>query len=539
MTLWVLTNDLAHQVVQDLMKICPDSGLSIHYGIDPVTGDWQDGRVLYNPTYSSVGGNMVMSLINSPCYIGIRGERPEFGINPAKALTLNDMGGDTVPDKYPGTTAVEVIYDATDCNGLGQWVTDSAGKHIPYPTYVSLFHEMSHALHLCNGTVDLTNPEAVTLPDENAFRQSLGLQARVGHDGGCNTAPPPNPPPPSSGSNKSSCYVATAAYGSPSVPEIQFLTKLRDEIVPNVRVWEGIYDRYFQKYTDLSPYIISLMKGDDEIRKLVRWLVVSPIVSYLKILHTFPDAEIDCQEPWKSFLTRMRNELEDWATTFELPLDFRDVPPSKATKEIDLVLRYVLRKKNSRINYLSQLEGLQQLPLRTSRKQRIRLAGTLHDSGRTSEEILRILGKGVVEPSKGGSRRHSFAGRGPALATDEITLESQFSPGGLFFSVAIRNLTPVDTFDEVDVFYSSSLFTGSMFLSQGPLVPNGGTAIYVLGPCNSMTSYTVGFFQGINLVAQIPDPANPMFGGATVITPALAKQISANNTDCSNSWSIS
>ncbi len=531
-----------NQVVQDLLKICPDPGLKINLGVDPTTGLLGDGRVFYTPSMSSVGCNMVASLVNSPCYIAIRGEGDKFGLDPTKSLFLEDRGGDTTPDQYPGTTRIWIIIDEDDCNGYGQWVLDANGKHIAFPTYVCLFHEMSHAFHLSNGTINLLDKEALTIPDENAFRLSLGLPARVGWTGGCNPQPTPPQPPPHSGSTSGgggNCYVATAAYGSPSVPEIQFLTSLRDEIVPNVRLWDAIYNRYFEKYTDLSPFIISLMEKDDEIRKLVRWLVVSPIVSHLKILHTFPNADIDCEEPWKSFLTQMRDGLEDWASDFELPLDFGGVSPSKAAKEIELVLRYVLRKKESRINYLARLRGLGQIPLRTSSRDRRKIANSLHESGRSSEEIVRIVGKSAFKSAKEESPRHSLAARGPLGTTpDEITLESQLPEDFSFFTVAIRNLTPADTFDEVDVFYNSPLFTGVMFLTQGPLVP-GQVAIYVLGPCDMMTSYTVGFFQGNTLVAQIPDPNNPIFGGAANITPALAKQISTNNTDCSNSWSIS
>jgi hypothetical protein len=72
-------------------------------------------------------------------------------------------------------------------------------------------------------------------------------------------------------------------------------------------------------YYRVSPAIAELMRSDPKVKRLARWLVVSPIVQHLKLASRFPDAPIgSVEEPWRSFLLETRNELEAWGRDTEM-----------------------------------------------------------------------------------------------------------------------------------------------------------------------------------------------------------------------------
>jgi hypothetical protein len=187
-TLWVHYNDLADRVINDLKSICPDPGLTVdaEHWFESTPQSRGNGQVRYNPTMSSVGCNIIATLVNSTCWVGIRGERPQFSADITGQDTLLVIAGEAVSDIYPGTKTVDVIYDATDCDGRGGWVYNQAGAQISYPKVVSLFHELSHAYHLALGSLNTSDPEAQAVADENAFRTSINLPSRRDHQGACN-----------------------------------------------------------------------------------------------------------------------------------------------------------------------------------------------------------------------------------------------------------------------------------------------------------------------------------------------------------------
>jgi hypothetical protein len=77
-----------------------------------------------------------------------------------------------------------------------------------------------------------------------------------------------------------------------------------------------------------------------------------------------------------------------------------------------------------------------------------------------------------------------------------------------------------------------------IFLSQDN-VQNRQVATFVLGPCNLLNAYAIGFFIANQQVATIPDPNNPIFQGQPHITPALDHQIHPNDPPCASGWTIS
>ena len=176
-----------------------------------------------------------------------------------------------------------------------------------------------------------------------------------------------------------------------------FLRDFRDEILRKTRSGAAIYDRFYDQYYRVSPAIADLMRRDQDLRDVFRWSLVTPLLSYFRLALRFPTANVDAEieampEPWKSFLTELREDLERWAASIELPLDFRDLSAVEAAEEIRIVMSYLLRRAETRVAYLDQLAALGQIPLEPSPAESQEIAERLQSSGRSEVEIQRILG---------------------------------------------------------------------------------------------------------------------------------------------------
>lgn len=521
MSLWVLPNDLNLGVANDLKMICPDAGLSV---------DLTSGRVSYTQTQSSVGCDLIATLVSHSGWVGIRGERPDFSYSPQPGHQLRDVSGVTVFDRSPGTRTVEIVYDVTNCGGNGYFAYLFPGTSVQFPTkidhptHVALFHELSHAKRLLLGTEDANSVDRGALDDENQYRSSLhpALPARGGLEGGCKAAPAMPPAQPSSGTG--GCFIATAAYGSPLEPEVELLRRFRDNVLRQTRAGRAFFDRYWRPYYRVSPAIADLMRRDPDIREIVSWSFVTPIVQHLQLLLRFPDAPIDgIEEPWKSFLIETRDSLEAWATAIEPPYEFETVPASEAAVELEIILRYVLRRAETRAAYLDRLEDLGQLPLRTSMSERAEIAERLRASGRSDAEVQRILGPLAKH------RSPLSLGLRAAIGNDHVLSQGQFNPSEWIYTVTIQNLTPA-TFDEIVLFYKrTDMATGVIFWHETNVLP-GDVRVFRLCVCNKLESYVLQFFQGEEF---------QNFPESGVMTPALASQLSPMDTEpCADSWSI-
>jgi len=90
---------------------------------------------------------------------------------------------------------------------------------------------------------------------------------------------------------------------------------------------------------------------------MVRWGIVTPLVRFLEILLRFPAAPPeDAPEPWRSFVVATRDALERWCDEIPLPDDFASLSADAAVRELDILLRYVLRTPASRDSFLCDLE---------------------------------------------------------------------------------------------------------------------------------------------------------------------------------------
>jgi hypothetical protein len=70
------------------------------------------------------------------------------------------------------------------------------------------------------------------------------------------------------------CFIATAAYGTPTAEQIDVLRELRDVVL----LKSSVGSRFVALYYRLSPAIAALMARDNLLRTLVRELLVDPIV---------------------------------------------------------------------------------------------------------------------------------------------------------------------------------------------------------------------------------------------------------------------
>jgi hypothetical protein len=402
----------------DLQRICPDPGLAV----------LPNGRVDYKQTMSSVGCQLVAELTATPCRVLVRGESADFSYQAHAGALLADARGVTVPDKYPGTTSVEVLYDATDCNGKGAWVLAQNGDPIPEWRHTLLFHELTHANRYCHGDTPVLSPDAgiaeiddlrdeeqlATIREENRYRQSMFLTLRATtfaffNSGGC------NPPPASATSgdkpktlremySKSGCFVASAAYGSALDPNVEQLRRFRDDVLCKTRAGAKFFEDFYGPYYELSPVIVEMMRADPHVRELVRWAIVTPIVNQLRLGLRFPDAPLEgVPEPWRSFLDETRDSLQRWAEAIDLPCEFAGVSATDAAEEINVVLTYLLRTESARSAYLDRLTELGEIPLRAKGAEIQQIAARFTTEGRSEAEIVRVLGP--VRPAPDASEQ--------------------------------------------------------------------------------------------------------------------------------------
>jgi hypothetical protein len=79
------------------------------------------------------------------------------------------------------------------------------------------------------------------------------------------------------------CLIATAAYGSPFAPEVQFLRNIRDKKLRRTAWGNKAMDTFERIYYKFSPVVAWIMIQNTAIRNTVRWLAVAPIVHLLSL----------------------------------------------------------------------------------------------------------------------------------------------------------------------------------------------------------------------------------------------------------------
>lgn len=78
--------------------------------------------------------------------------------------------------------------------------------------------------------------------------------------------------------NESTCFIATAAYGSSFSPEVMAFRKFRDDMLLTSKIGTVFVNLYYR----ISPPLASFIQRDDFLRAVTKYLILAPILRLLK-----------------------------------------------------------------------------------------------------------------------------------------------------------------------------------------------------------------------------------------------------------------
>ena len=202
----------------------------------------------------------------------------------------------------------------------------------------------------------------------------------------------------------SHCFISTVAGGTSLEKDVQLLRTFRDQVLRNTKSGKLLFDKFYNKYNNISSMIVKEMNKDPQVRGIVKWAIVNPIVNYLKLVQSFPDSPINnLEEPWQSFLKKTQDDLEGWAKNclnfaasqieFDINKYLNKFTPENLVTEINLALTYIYRNEQARIDWLKQLGELNLIPLSIDKEEKTKIIEKLKILGRSESEIIQILGK--------------------------------------------------------------------------------------------------------------------------------------------------
>ncbi|MDA8140169.1 MAG: S8 family serine peptidase [Desulfobacteraceae bacterium] len=187
------------------------------------------------------------------------------------------------------------------------------------------------------------------------------------------------------------CFIATAGYGSVLHPDVCFLRFVRDNILRKTRAGHQFFKDYWEHYYKFSPLIVDLMQRDAQVKEIIRWSVVTPLVNYLKLVMNRPsDIPPGTDPAIKAFLEALQRDMLKWLSEFKVPEQFDGMDNAAIADEIIVMLNYIVKEK--RLEYLKRLVDKGGLPLKTHAEgEAEQLRARLENGGCTDNEIDLIL----------------------------------------------------------------------------------------------------------------------------------------------------
>ena len=172
------------------------------------------------------------------------------------------------------------------------------------------------------------------------------------------------------------------------------LQQFRDPVLRHTRWGNQVFSELAKYYYRVSPAISDEMNRDPELRRALHFGIVEPWMNYIKLMMARPDLksiDLDGVDPELAAFLRQFQELGDrWIGGLELPLQFRGRNPFESVEELNIVLGLVLLRTDGN-TYLEKLVKTGELPIEYSSEQEAGLRSALADTGRTEDEISRIL----------------------------------------------------------------------------------------------------------------------------------------------------
>jgi hypothetical protein len=309
----------SNQVLLDLDKIVGEPGTNAEPVI--LEGETIGYTISYTQNTNGVGPNRVREIVNHEGMVYIYG-------TPCGQNYLPDM---TEICNHAGYTywdgdedwGVDLVYNVTQCNDafpytLHYWVTGMNNQHIDFRNEVILFHELSHAWHILNGTHndDVTLEQLSAIEDENLYRSERGMDLRNNNPskifgfGGCEQGAPKDTFSWSKVYEDVDCIIATSAYNSRYAPKVQELRKIRDNLLCSSIIGNKTLKHVLDEYYQFSPQVVKLMQKSPVLKKKVSSLLVEPLIEFFRLFELYIDATWDFKK--NNFENEVKSSLKDY-----------------------------------------------------------------------------------------------------------------------------------------------------------------------------------------------------------------------------------